>query len=376
MESCDVIIIGGGPAGSSCAWQLSGHGMDVIVMDKAVFPRDKVCAGWITPPVVDVLQLDIGVYARHHVFQPITTFRTGLIDGSDVETRYSSPVSYGIRRFELDHYLLVRSGARLRLGEPMKSLRKEGRRWIVNDTISAPLVIGAGGHFCPVARFLGAKLGADEPAVTAKEIEFKMDQLQQKECQVCGDTPELYFCRDLKGYGWCLRKGDYLNVGLGREDNHLLSEHLEHFCSFLKQRGRIPQEIPGHFHGHAYLLHGHAVRKQVDDGLMLVGDSAGLAYPQSGEGIRPAVESGLMAADTVIQAAGEYSVGNLHRYAQSLAERFGDGEPRGVAGPQFLRNLLAGKLLHNKWFTRHVVLDRWFLHAHQAVLQTLETAAA
>jgi flavin-dependent dehydrogenase len=58
MESCDALIIGGGPAGSSCAKQLRQHGMDVVVMDKAVFPRDKVCAGWITPAVVDALQLD------------------------------------------------------------------------------------------------------------------------------------------------------------------------------------------------------------------------------------------------------------------------------------------------------------------------------
>jgi flavin-dependent dehydrogenase len=172
VESCDALIIGGGPAGSSCAWQLHSRGLNVMVMDKSIFPRDKVCAGWITPAVTEALQLDHEDYARQHVMQPITAFRTGLIDGEDVETRYPATVSYGIRRCELDNYLLQRSGARLRQGEALKSLQRDGTRWIVNGTISTPLVIGAGGHFCPVARSMGAKLGASEPAIAAKEIEF------------------------------------------------------------------------------------------------------------------------------------------------------------------------------------------------------------
>lgn len=368
MESCDVLIVGGGPAGSSCAWQLRRHGMDVVVMDKAMFPRDKVCAGWITPAVVEALQLDTEDYARRHVLQPISAFRTGLIDGGDVDTRYPGTVSYGIRRCELDDYLLQRSGARLRLGQALGSLQRDGQQWIANDAISAPLVIGAGGHFCPVARFMGAKLGADEPVIAAKEIEFEMTPAQREACKVCGDTPEFYFCRDLKGYGWCVRKGDYLNIGLGREDNYRLAEHLEGFCDLLKRRGRIPQDIPDSFHGHAYLLYGHAVRKRIADGMLLIGDAAGLACPQSGEGIRPAVESGLMAAAVILAANGDYRNGQLLAYNSRLVARFGaTTAPEGIV-PAFLRGLLGGILLGNKWFTRHVLLDRWFLHTHQAAM--------
>jgi flavin-dependent dehydrogenase len=341
-----------------------------VVVDKAGFPRDKVCAGWITPAVAEALQLDTEDYARQHVLQPITAFRTGLIDGEEVETRYPATVSYGIRRCEMDNYLLQRSGARLRLGEPLESLQRDGRRWIVNGAVSTPMVIGAGGHFCPVARHMGAKLGATEPAIAAKEIEFEMTPAQRDDCRVRGDTPELYFCADLKGYGWCFRKGDYLNIGLGREDNHLLSEQLKNFCDLLKRRGRIPQDIPDGFHGHAYLLYGHAVRNQLDDGMLLVGDAAGLAYPQSGEGIRPAVESGLMAAATIIEANGDYRRQQLLPYARRLTARFGTGAASGSAEPSSLRKFLAGKLLGNRWFTRHVVLDRWFLHANQVALRT------
>ena len=64
MDTCDVLIVGGGPGGSSCARALQQAGADVIVMDKAVFPRDKVCAGWITPQAVTDLELDLNEYAN------------------------------------------------------------------------------------------------------------------------------------------------------------------------------------------------------------------------------------------------------------------------------------------------------------------------
>jgi flavin-dependent dehydrogenase len=81
MDTCEILIAGGGPAGSACAWKLRQAGLDVIVMDKAVFPRDKVCAGWITPQVVEDLAFDIDDYRAGRTFQPITGFRVGLIHG-------------------------------------------------------------------------------------------------------------------------------------------------------------------------------------------------------------------------------------------------------------------------------------------------------
>ena len=117
--SCDALIVGGGPAGSSCAWRLRQAGLDVLVVDAAVFPRDKVCAGWITPPVSRACSIWIrrttgagpDVPAHHGV--PCRAHRRppGRPD------EYGHPVSYGIRRCEFDHYLLRRSGARLELGD-------------------------------------------------------------------------------------------------------------------------------------------------------------------------------------------------------------------------------------------------------------------
>jgi flavin-dependent dehydrogenase len=175
MDTCDVAIVGGGPAGSSCAWKLRESGLDVVIIDRAIFPRDKVCAGWITPQVLHDLLIDPGDYRERRILQPIRGFRVGVI-GSDhtVQTSYHRAVSFGIRRCEFDDYLLQRSGARLLLGTPISSIRRNGGRWVLNESVSASLLIGAGGHFCPVARMLN---GPSEPAplVVARETEFAVD---------------------------------------------------------------------------------------------------------------------------------------------------------------------------------------------------------
>ena len=79
MDSCDVLIVGGGPAGSSCAWGLRSSGLRVVILDKAKFPRNKVCGGWITPSVLQALAIDPAEYARGRTLQAITGFRIGRI---------------------------------------------------------------------------------------------------------------------------------------------------------------------------------------------------------------------------------------------------------------------------------------------------------
>jgi len=285
-----------------------------------------------------------------------------------IELEYRRPVSYGIRRCEFDDYLLKRSGARLQLHQRCESIAREQNEWIVNDRYRSAMLVGAGGHFCPVAQWLGGDSPAPTPVVAAQEIEFPLDERQQAECQVAGHRPELTFCRDLMGYGWCFRKGNYLNVGLGREDRHRLSEHVAAFCEHLKREGRVPRDLPNKFRGHAYLLYGHSPRKLVDDGVLLVGDAAGLAYAQSGEGIRPAIESGLLAADVILEAAGDFGRCRLESYRRRLQARFGRQRPvPSGAGraPSAFRQFLGGRLLANRWFVRRVVVERWFLHGEQ-----------
>jgi geranylgeranyl reductase family protein len=372
MDACDVLIVGGGPAGSSCAWKLRNSGLDVAILDKQVFPRDKVCGGWITPAVLAELEIDPAEYARGRVLQPITGFRTGCIAGASVFTDYRRSVSYGIRRREFDEYLLRRSGTRLVQGVALTSLDRCNAGWMANGNIKARLVIGAGGHFCPVARLTGAK-SKGEAVVVAQEAEFEMDEQQQTGCSIERDVPELYFCNDLKGYGWCFRKKNFLNVGLGRMDQHQLTSHVSSFLSFLKSSGRLSFDVPCSMLGHAYLLYGAATRNVLEDSLLLAGDAAGLAYSQSGEGIRPAIESGLLAATTILAAQGDYSRERLESYRTLLAQRFG-GAGRDWATslgrrlPSRLISSLGQHLLSARWFAREVVLNRWFLHTGEPAL--------
>jgi menaquinone-9 beta-reductase len=365
MDSCEVLIVGGGPAGSSCAWALRHSGLDVAIFDKQVFPRDKVCGGWITPGVLKALDIDASEYGRNHVLQAITSFRTGCIGSdSELETEYGSTVSYGIRRREFDDYLLRRCGARVCQGVTLSTLIRSGASWIANGNMRAGLVIGAGGHFCQVARLLsGSHTGVP---VAAQETEFEMDADQIAACDVRGSCPELYFCPDMKGYGWCFRKQNFLNIGLGRADPHGLAEQVRSFVRVLAERGRVPFEVPP-LKGHAYLLYGTPRRQIAGDGFLLIGDSAGLARAQSGEGILPAIESGLLAADVIRAADGNYEEARMARYKSRLAERLGSARESwtmriGRSLPSQFTRFAAGYLLDNSWFCRHVVLDGWFLH--------------
>jgi flavin-dependent dehydrogenase len=178
----------------------------------------------------------------------------------------------------------------------------------------------------------------------------------------------LRFCDDLQGYGWCFRKGDFLNVGLGRLDRDRLSEQVASFCCGLTQEGLIPEDYPDKFRGHAYLLYKNSPRQLVDDGVLLIGDSAGMAYPASGEGIRPAIESGLLAGEVILAAKGDYRRETLGLYRRMLTQRFGRRETRLSAFariPAPWRRLLGRSLLASPWFIRRLLLERWFLHANE-----------
>ncbi|SFN18128.1 NAD(P)/FAD-dependent oxidoreductase [Marinobacter pelagius] len=365
MDYYDLIIVGAGPAGSTLAKALENTDKRILIIDKQDFPRDKTCAGWVTPAVMKELDIDLTDYGTGRTLQPIRRFRIGMMGQAPVENDHGEVVSYGIRRCEFDNYLLDRvTTATRQLGTPVKSIERRDGNWVVNETWEAPLIVGAGGHFCPVARLLGEGPGSHETVVAAKEVEFQMTDEQASVCQARGDTPELWFCRDLKGYAWVFRKGNYLNIGLGREDNHKLSEHLQAFVEEMKTSGRIPADLPGRFKGHAYLLYAHAERPLVDDGVILIGDSAGLAYTQSGEGIRPAVESALLAAE-VLRKATDYSASSLQVYGDAIAERFGNrasDTEQGWQVPDWLKLPLASTLMRSHWFTRKVVTEKWFLH--------------
>jgi flavin-dependent dehydrogenase len=374
MNACDVLIVGGGPAGSSCAARLVQAGVDVLLLDRARFPRDKVCAGWITPAVVSALELDLADYASTRTLQPFTGFRTGTLDGRSRLTDFAGIVSYGIRRCEFDDYLLRRSGVRRIESEGVRVLERDAGGWIVNGTIRARMVIGAGGHFCPVARELNRGV-SDAPAVAAQEIEFELDPNQSAACAVSATAPELFFWPDLMGYGWCVRKGAFLNIGAGRLSPSPLPAAMREFGAVLGSRGVLPAASPK-WKGHAYLLNRTSSRRVFADQTLLIGDAAGVALAPSGEGILAAVESAMLAADVILDASHDYSARRLAAYARRIDQRFG---PRATvpprAFPQWLTSLASGALLHQPWLTRRLLLEDGFLHTRRPPLRAAPLAS-
>jgi flavin-dependent dehydrogenase len=372
MDRCDVLVVGGGPAGSSCAWGLRAAGLDVVVLDRSYFPRDKVCAGWVTPQVMEALAVDLVDYGAKRVLQPIRGFRTRRIGDRPGTAAGREIVSWGIRRCEFDEYLLRRSGARLRLGEPLRSLERQGVDWVANGGLVARRVVAAAGHFCPVVRRFSAK--RSETVIAAQEVELELSPEALGRCAVDPELPELFFTPDLRGYGWVFLKGNVLNVGLGRLEKGRLTAHLAEFVEFLRSEGRLSDPLPDAFRGHAYLLHDHTTRPLAREGVLVVGDAAGLAYPRSGEGIRPAVESGLLAARALRAAVDLTAPAVDAAYSESVEARFGVGGPtagRGLTGwlPASWTSWLAGRLFATPWLARRVVVDGWFTHRHEPALR-------
>lgn len=369
IDSCEVLIIGAGPAGSTCAERLVRAGVDVLLVDGQRFPRDKPCAGWITPAVIETLAIDREDYCRGRLLQEIRGFRTGVMFGREIVTGYATVVSYGIRRGEFDQYLLQRSAVRRRLGEPIKQLERKDGYWLVDGCIRARLLVGAGGHSCPVARHLGARIG-HERVIVAQSAEFELTSRQENLWREFGEMPGLYFCGDLKGYGWIFRKGRFLNVGFGRLEQEDFGRHRELFQRFIETRG-LAEEVGGRYRGHAYLANQlRGGRRRVGDYALLIGDAAGISSPRSGEGILPAVESALLASRTILEAAGDYRSDKLRPYLTRLEERVG------AAGAGLASRVLdtgpcraiGSRLLSSRWFTRQIVLDRLFLHQDRATL--------
>jgi len=365
MDTCDVAIVGGGPGGSSCAARLVDAGVDVMVVDRARFPRDKVCAGWITPAVISALGLDLRDYAQERTLQEFTGFWTGSLAGQLRRTGFGKTVSYGIRRCEFDEYLLTRSRARVETHD-VQQIRRDGSTWVIDDRIRARMLVGAGGHFCPVARTLNQD-ASDASPVLAQEVEFELDDEQAAACPVTSTEPELRFWPDWGGYAWCVRKGRFLNVGAGQlaPAPHLKAVH--EFTALLEKRGGVLPQTSLTWKGHAYLLNRTSRRRLHADGALLIGDSAGLALAPSGEGILTAVESGVLAADVILAAGSHRTAGKLSWYPTRVEARFGpranripQPEPRSM--PAWFNRSAGAVALAMPWIRRRVLLEDAFLH--------------
>lgn len=307
MQDYDAIIVGGGPAGSSCARKLTDAGMRVAVLDRETFPRTKLCAGWITPEVVEDLELDVGAYThRFNTFEHIVTHVRGLT------FKLASP-QHSIRRYEFDDYLLSHSGADVHVHN-VKRIERENGAYVVDGLFRGRYLVGAGGTRCPVYRtfFREHNPRAKELQAATYEHEFPYEW-DDPRCHLW------FFDRGLPGYAWYVPKADgYLNCGIGGMAEKLkhrgedIKAHWKHFTHVLARRGFV-EGFDFQPKGYSYYLRGGVDVVRVDNAF-ITGDAAGLATRDLCEGIGPAVRSGQLAAESIVTGA-PYSLEGVGAYS-------------------------------------------------------------
>ncbi len=307
MQDVDALIIGGGPAGSTCAWKLRQAGVDVIVLDRASFPRTKLCAGWITPEVVDDLEFDIDAYPHSFMSFDKLHFHFKHFEFAKKTTQHS------IRRVEFDDFLLKRSGAPVH-EHRVKTVEKQNDSYIVDGLYRCKYLIGAGGTRCPVYRELFHDLNprARLLQIATLEREFAYDW-DNEECHLW------FFGDGLPGYAWYVPKANrHINVGLGGKADKLkacggrLKDYWKGFTKKLDSEGLV-HDAEYEPTGYSYYLRG-SVDVVRSDNAFIVGDAVGLASVDMGEGIGPAVHSAILAADAIVKN-GEYDLKKLARFS-------------------------------------------------------------
>ncbi len=306
MTEVEIIIVGGGPAGAACAGELAKAGKEVLLLDRARFPRLKLCAGWVTPRVWKLLDVTVQDY-------PHSVLKLNKLHYIFGRKRIPVPTrQYSIRRYEFDYWLVQRSGATL-LEHEVKNIQQRDGYFVLDEQFRCRILVGAGGTNCPVYRTFFAKLRprqADKRIATM-ELEFPFTYHDDR-CYLW------FFENGLSGYSWYVPKGNnYLNIGIGgsqavlRQKGQTIRQHWELFVQKL-QTLKLIDDLPEPVKGYQYFLRqqGPVQRKN----LYLIGDAAGLATIDMGEGIGPAIHSGILAAHAILTGK-PYSVAPISRFS-------------------------------------------------------------
>lgn len=313
----EVVVVGGGPAGSATAALLAQAGREVVVLDRASFPRDKACGEYLDPGVVDALDR-LGVLERVLASDP------GRLSGMDLVTererhaiRYRSAggppgvrTALGIRRDVFDTILLEHARARgacVRMNETVVDVLREDARVVGvrvrgrsgdNYVIQAPMTVGADGRTSIVARSLGLERRVRWARRLGLVRRFELAASSESGQMFVG--PDAY-CGVAPVGGGVITAGLVAPLGTKRP-----GETTEGF--FQRQLAGIPHAQEwlhgapaiGKLLGAAPLA--RSVRAVAGPGYLLVGDAAGFLDPFTGEGIYRGLRGAELAAEATARA--------------------------------------------------------------------------
>jgi geranylgeranyl reductase family protein len=287
----DVLVVGGGPAGSTTAIRLADGGARVLLVDKATFPRDKPCGGGITTRAFAHCPVDPSPVVEEEVDVVELRFR---YDDSVVRTA-AAPVIRMTQRRRLDAFLL----------DAARERGVEVREGTTIDATTAPadVVVGADGANGTTARAFGLGGGIVHGVAYEGNVGYDVvDRARYARRAVVelADIPG--------GYGWVFPKRDHVNVGVGawQEEGPRIRGHLARVCH---AHGLDASQLDG-LRGHRLPLRRPATRVAGDRAL-LVGDAAGLIDPVSGDGMYECFVSGRLAAEAILS-------GRLETYAPTV----------------------------------------------------------
>ena len=322
----DVIIVGGGPAGSIAAERAARGGLSVLMLEKAVYPRNKICGGAVSQKALDV----IGGIDKELIEREAFGARIFLPDYRNFAGMLDDRVAVMTRRENLDHWLINKAedaGAVVQDGEAVKDVlfNKDCVEVVTSENrYRSRMIIGSDGVNSTVARRSGIRTRWGDDIGMCLEAEVKLGGTVVEEC-VDDRLIEFYFIGDW-GYGWVFPKRDHISIGIGEliTRAHNLKGSFSRFVRDVSVQknidieGRITQinsyRIPAG--GFPRRIHG--------DRVLLTGDAAGFVDPFLGEGIYYAMKSGEIAADVAAGAveSGDFSDRFLHEYVMRCEKEF------------------------------------------------------
>ena len=358
-RQADVIVVGAGPAGAATAYHLATAGVDVLLLEKSAFPRDKICGDGLTPRAVKQLvnlglDLDAPGWQRNKGLRIVGAGHRLELPWPEL----SSYPPYGMvrTRTDLDEVLArhaEKAGARLMertavsgpvvdertgrvTGVSARPVDDRGRRTGDEVTYSAPVVIACDGVSARIAVSLGLERRENRPMGVAVRAYYTTprhdDPWMESWLELWDGTPGE--SNLLPGYGWIFGVGDgTANVGLGILNTSKAFQHVDYKDVLRRWLANTPAEwgfrdenMVGRI-GSAALPMGFNRKPHYTRGVLLVGDSGGMVNPFNGEGIDYALESGEMAARTVLQALarpeGPQRERVLEGYAAALEAEYG-----------------------------------------------------